>query len=403
LRRRLIDGTSNASVYLDLAKTQAAGLRSSAAMLPDDKEVLARLQLADIRVSRIASSIEANLLIMTDLGIPTAQYKQQLLTVTGEITTSVFEWEVIVGLLTSWGQSIVDFVVQKGPSFLVQILIFFLIIYVFIKIGGFVQKVIRAGFQRSHNSFSVLLQTMVLSISRNIIVILGVLIALSQVGISLGPLLTGLGIVGFIVGFALQDSLSNFASGMMILFYRPFDVGDTIDAGGARGKVSSMSLVNTTIRTFDNQSLIIPNNKIWQDVITNVTDQRQRRVDMVFGIAYDEDIDKVEKLLLDVVSADERVLDDPAPMIKVGAFSDSSVDILCRPWVNTADYWDVLWDMNKKVKQAFDREGIAIPFPQRDVHVFNEQASVKSKSGSSFDTPDVPEGNEPASPEDDQQ
>ena len=124
---------------------------------------------------------------------------------------------------------------------------------------------------------------------------------------------------------------------------------------------------------------------------------------MVFGIAYDEDIDKVEKLLLDVVSADERVLDDPAPMIKVGAFSDSSVDILCRPWVNTADYWDVLWDMNKKVKQAFDREGITIPFPQRDVHVFNEQASVKPKPGSSFDTPDVPEGNEPASAEDDQQ
>jgi small conductance mechanosensitive channel len=207
-----------------------------------------------------------------------------------------------------------------------------------------------------------------------------------------------LGIAGFIVGFALQDSLSNFASGMMILFYRPFDIGDTIEVIGARGKVSHMSLVNTTIRTFDNQSLIIPNNKVWQDVITNVTDQRERRVDMVFGITYDEDIERVEKILMDVVSADERVLKDPEPTIKLGSFSDSSVDILVRPWVKTDDYWDVLWDINKAVKKAFDREGVVIPFPQRDVHVYNESTSEPRLAATEpHNTPIVAQGNEPAS------
>jgi small conductance mechanosensitive channel len=162
-----------------------------------------------------------------------------------------------------------------------------------------------------------------------------------------------------------------------------------------------MSLVNTTILTFDNQTLIIPNNKIWQDVIMNVTAQRRRRIDMEFGITYDEDIDRVEKILLDLVAEDERVLDEPEPTMKVGSFGDSSVNLLLRPWVKTDDYWEVLWDLNKRVKQAFDREGITIPFPQRDVHVFQDRASNPTPPATkSFDPPDVKAGNEPAEPED---
>jgi len=403
VRENIEDGAVNASIYLDLAVAEVNNLRAGTIVLPDDAELKAKLKVAEDRVVKIAALLQSNLSTMTDLDLPTTHYKQQLLTATGAITASTLDIDVVSGLLQDWSVALFEMLEEQGPGFLFQVLLFVAIIYIFMKLARLVQHVVDKALNANKVHLSRLLRQMLSTTSKNIVVMFGVLIALSQVGISLGPLLTGLGIVGFIVGFALQDSLSNFASGMMILFYRPFDVGDTIDAGGARGKVSSMSLVNTTIRTFDNQSLIIPNNKIWQDVITNVTDQRERRVDMEFGISYDENIDRVEKLLLEILNSDERVLDDPEPMVKVGSFGDSSVTLLCRPWVKTADYWDVLWDLNKTIKQAFDREGISIPFPQRDVHVYQQRMPEGTMPAtSSFDTPDVSEGNEPASREDGQ-
>ena len=403
IRENLADGAANTSIFLDLATAQVKDLGAGVLALPDDAELKAQLKVAQDRVTKTAAILESNLGLMTELDIPTAGYKQQLLTSTGSITASSLDIEVISGLLADWSDSLFDVLIEQGPGLAFQLLLFVAIIYIFRKLAGLVQRGVDSALEANRRHLSRLLRQMISSTSKNIIIILGVLIALSQLGISLGPLLTGLGIAGFIIGFALQDSLSNFASGMLILFYRPFDVGDTIDAGGARGKVSSMSLVNTTIRTFDNQSLIIPNNKIWQDVITNVTDQKERRVDMTFGVSYDEDIDRVEKLLLEILNADDRVLEDPEPLVKVGSFGDSSVNLLCRPWVKTEDYWDVLWDLNKKVKQAFDREGIVIPFPQRDVHMFNDQASAPHVPSPAFDTPDVPAGNEPLESEDDDQ
>jgi small conductance mechanosensitive channel len=197
---------------------------------------------------------------------------------------------------------------------------------------------------------------------------IGILIALSQIGISLGPLLAGLGIAGFIIGFALQDTLANFASGMLILFYRPFDVGDFVTAGGVTGKVGHMSLVNTTFKTIDNQVLVVPNNLIWKSVITNVTAQRLRRVDLTFGVAYSDDVDKVERILRDIVDEHELILKEPEPVIKLHELGESSVNFVCRPWVKTDDYWDVYWDLLRTVKLRFDAEGITIPFPQREVH-----------------------------------
>jgi small conductance mechanosensitive channel len=261
---------------------------------------------------------------------------------------------------------------EDGPNLFFKVLLFFFIIFVFRKLAGIVQKIIERGMEKSQLRLSELLRRMVVSIARNIVIVLGILIALSQVGISLGPLLAGLGVVGFVVGFALQDSLSNFASGLMILIYRPFDVGDLIDTGGVFGKVSDMSLVNTTIMTLDNQTIIIPNNKIWGDVIKNVTAQTVRRVDLVFGISYSDDIPKTERILQEIAEAHEKVLSDPEPMIKLHELGDSSVNFVVRPWVNTEDYWDVYWDITRAVKMRFDEEGISIPFPQRDVHLYNE-------------------------------
>jgi small conductance mechanosensitive channel len=158
----------------------------------------------------------------------------------------------------------------------------------------------------------------------------------------------------------------------MILIYRPYDVDDYVEVAGAAGLVKKMTLVSTTILTIDNQTLVIPNSKIWGDVIKNVTAQRVRRVDMEFGIAYGSDIEQAERVLHDIVESHEHVLDQPEPQVRVHRLGESSVDLIVRPWVKTENYWTVYWDITREVKLRFDREGISIPFPQRDLHIYNE-------------------------------
>jgi len=209
--------------------------------------------------------------------------------------------------------------------------------------------------------------------------VVGVIMALAALEVSIGPLLAVVVAAGFVIAFALQDSLSNFASGLMILFFRPFDVGDVVDAGGVSGKVTSMNLVATTIKTFDNKDMVVPNNKVWNDVITNATGVDTRRVDMEFGVGYDDDIDKAQAILEEIVAAHPKALKDPEPTIRMNALADSSVNFICRPWARTADYWDVYWDVTKAVKKRFDAEGIGIPYPQRDVHLYIEDSAQKGK------------------------
>jgi small conductance mechanosensitive channel len=225
-------------------------------------------------------------------------------------------------------------------------------------------------------NLSKLLRRMIVATAANGVFIIGVLIALSQLGVSIGPLLAGLGIAGIVIGFALQDTLSNFASGMMILLYRPYDVGDLVDAGGEFGTVTDMSLVFTVILTIDNQRLVVPNNLIWRGVIRNITAEETRRVDMTFGISYNDDIPKAEEVLREILTSHEKVLEDPAPAVRLHALGESSVDFVVRPWVRTDDYWNVYWDVTREVKLRFDAEGISIPFPQRDVHVYDTGTGV---------------------------
>ena len=180
----------------------------------------------------------------------------------------------------------------------------------------------------------------------------------------------------FVIGFALQDTLGNFASGMMILLYRPFDVGDVVEIGGVFGTVKAMNMVNTTMLTIDNQTLILPNTKIWQEVIKNVTAQSKRRIDLVFGISYSDDISKAEKILSDILEEHDLILDNPEPIVRLHELADSSVNFIVRPWVKTDDYWDVYWDVTREVKLRFDREGVSIPFPQQDVHIHSEAVEV---------------------------
>lgn len=214
-----------------------------------------------------------------------------------------------------------------------------------------------------------LLRDFVVSTTRKLITFVGIVIALSYIGINIAPLVAAIGAAGFIVGFALQGTLQNFAAGIMVLIYRPYDIGDYVNAGGVAGTVASMNLVSTSIKTPDNQLIVVPNGSIWGDVITNVTANPTRRLDLKFGVSYADDLDKVKAVLLEVLRANPRVLPTPEPVVEVHELADSSVNFIARPWVATADYWALHWELQRTVKQRFDQEGISIPFPQRDVHV----------------------------------
>ncbi len=216
---------------------------------------------------------------------------------------------------------------------------------------------------------STLLGPVLAGVAEKLTLLVGVVVAAGAVGVNTGPLLAMIGAAGLVIGLALQSTLSNFASGIMILLNRPFDVGDVVDAGGVFGKVEAMNLVSTTVLTFDNQLMLVPNNQIWNSVITNVTGKDTRRVDLTFGIAYNSKIAKATEILEEVLSAHPKTLDTPAPLVRVNELADNSVNLIARPWVKTADYWDVYWDLMRQVKERFDEEGVTIPFPQRDLHV----------------------------------
>jgi small conductance mechanosensitive channel len=196
-----------------------------------------------------------------------------------------------------------------------------------------------------------------------------ILAALAQLGIQTTSFIAVIGAAGLAVGLALQGSLANFAAGVLMLIFRPFQTGDYIEGGGVAGIVEEIHIFTTQLRTPDNKTIIIPNAKITGDNITNYTKKENRRVDLVIGVSYQDDIDKVKSVVADVLSGDERVLKDPAPTIAVLELGDSSVNFAVRPWVKTGEYWNVYFDTTERIKKRFDAEGISIPFPQRDVHM----------------------------------
>jgi small conductance mechanosensitive channel len=206
------------------------------------------------------------------------------------------------------------------------------------------------------------------SILRWVLLLFVVIAALSQLGINTTSLVALLGAAGLAIGLSLQSSLSNFASGVMLIIFRPFTKGDFVEAGGATGVVDNISIFTTTMTTPDNKEVIVPNGSILSNNITNYSARPTRRVDMVFGIGYDDDIRKAKELLEEIIAADDRVLTDPAPVIALGELGDSSVNFLVRPWAKSEDYWGLLWDTTETVKLKFDEAGISIPYPQMDVH-----------------------------------
>ena len=289
-------------------------------------------------------------------------YKSYITAISGvevDVSDASATWTVLMGWLTS---------TEGGLRWAKNIVFFLLIIFISWLLSKLVSKTVKKAISNI-KSASALLKDFIVNISRKAMLLIGFVVALSMLEVNVGPLLAAIGAAGFIMGFALQGTLSNFAAGIMILIYRPYDVGDLVDVGGMLGKVDAMTIVSTTLRKPDNQKVVIPNNMIWGDIITNITGTSKRRVDMVFGIGYSDDMAKAQEVLEEILSNHEAILKDPAAVVKVHELADSSVNFVVRPWVETENYWDVYWDITRSVKEQFDAAGVSIPFPQQDVHM----------------------------------
>jgi small conductance mechanosensitive channel len=274
---------------------------------------------------------------------------------------------VLTGLMERQWTRVIGFFAARASRWLFQALVIVLTFLGFRTLAHLVKRVVRRAIARWNGSE--LMRRTVVRLSGTIVMVIGFVVILTQLGVQVAPLLAGFGVIGVVIGFAMQSTLSNFAAGGMILGSQPFDIGDEIEVGGASGTVKRMTLVSTTIVTADNQTLIIPNSTVWGDVIRNRTTQPVRRVDMTFGIGYQDDVEQAERVLHEIVGRVENVLKSPAPVIRLHQLADSSVNFVVRVWTPKAHYWDVYWELTRAVKLGFDREGISIPFPQRELHV----------------------------------
>jgi len=242
-------------------------------------------------------------------------------------------------------------------------------------IGRWVAKAIRNFVRRlmEKGKVDVTLVSFVGNLTYILLLTFVVIAALNQLGVQTTSFIAVLGAAGLAIGLALQGSLANFAAGVLLIIFRPFKAGDYIEGAGVAGVVEEVEIFTTQLRTPDNKTIIIPNAKLTGDNIINYSAKDTRRVDMVIGVSYSDDLDKVRKILEDILAKDDRVLEDPAPTIGVVELADNSVNFVCRPWVKTADYWAVYFDITETVKKRFDAEGVSIPFPQRDVHVYQQK------------------------------
>lgn len=267
----------------------------------------------------------------------------------------VFDAESIVNLLKAWG---------------LKIVIMLVVFYVGKWIAGMVRKGAASMFRK--RELEPTLARFAESMIYIIAMIVVILTALKAGGIKSMSFVAVLGAAGLAVGLALQGTLSNFASGVLLILFRPIKVGDYIEGGGVSGSVESIQLFATNLTTPDNKAIIVPNSKLTSDNIVNYSAKERRRIDFVFGVSYDADLAKVKEIIGEVLAGEERILPEPAPIVGLLELADSSVNFAVRPWVKTTDYWGVYFNIMETMKQRFDQEGIVIPFPQRDVHIFPE-------------------------------
>jgi small conductance mechanosensitive channel len=286
-----------------------------------------------------------------------------------EITeaASGLNWSSIVEILKDNG---IDSgtVVNFGKNLVIALLIFY--------VGRMAIALIVRGLRKLMQKQDVdkTLETFVCNLVRMALLVVVIIAAIGALGIQTTSFIAIFGAAGLAIGLALQGSLSNFAAGVLIVLFRPYRVGNYIEGAGISGTVEQVQILTTILITPDNKEVIVPNSQIMNSIITNYSANDTRRVDMVVGVSYDDDIDKVRSTIEDLVAADDRILDEPACTIAVSALADSSVNFVVRPWVKSGDYWGVMFDMTEAIKKRFDEEGISFPFPQQDVHLYKASA-----------------------------
>ena len=269
-----------------------------------------------------------------------------------------------------WWLGMMEKAQTLGVDFGVKLLVALVIFVVGRIIARMISKTLRKMLQ--NQEVDKILETFVSNLAYWVLMIFVIIAAINQLGIQTTSLIAIMGAAGLAIGLALQGSLSNFAAGVLIVMFRPYRVGDFVEAAGIAGAVVQVQILTTVLRTGDNKQIVVPNSEIMSSIITNYSANETRRVDLTIGVSYDDDLDKVRKTIQELVDADERILKDPACLIAVAALADSSVNFTVRPWVKTADYWDVYFGLTEAIKKRFDQEKISFPFPQQDVHLYKE-------------------------------
>jgi len=287
-----------------------------------------------------------------------------------EITeaASGLNWNNIIELLKDNGidsGTIVNF----GKNLVIALLIFY--------VGRMAIALVVRGLRKLLRKQDVdkTLETFVCNLVRMALLVVVIIAAIGALGIQTTSFIAIFGAAGLAIGLALQGSLSNFAAGVLIVLFRPYKVGNYIEGAGISGTVEQVQILTTILLTPDNKEIIVPNSQIMSSIITNYSANDTRRVDMVVGVSYDDDIDKVRRTIEELVAADDRILDEPACTIAVSALADSSVNFVVRPWVKSENYWGVMFELTEAIKKRFDKEGISFPFPQQDVHLYKASAN----------------------------
>lgn len=270
------------------------------------------------------------------------------------------------GLVASFSKLVVEYTLSVIGAVLLLIIGFI--------VAGQVRKLVYSAIMKTKHGDQTL-AGFISRAARYAVLALVIVMVLSQFGVQTASIIAALGAAGLAIGLALQGTLQNVASGLVLMFLRPFKVGDYIESNGVSGVIQEIGLFATELKTLDGLYVLAPNSEVWGTPITNFSREKTRRFDLSIGIGYDDDIDKAMKVMLQVASKEGRILSNPEPFLFVDSLGDSAVGVTCRVWINTSDWWATTRDLTKNAKQAFDKAGISIPFPQRDVHMYSEKAT----------------------------
>ena len=263
----------------------------------------------------------------------------------------------------SFSEDWLDIALSGLTSLTVAIVIFFLGCWFARLLGDMIQRILVS------RKIDVPLQHFIVTIVRVTLSFVSLMVALDFLGFDTSVLLTVFAAAGLAIGLALKDTLSNVAAGVMLILFKPFTIGDYVEAAGTAGVVEKIGIFTSQLKTGDNREIIVPNSHIYKGVIINASAKPTRRIDLIIGVGYGDDLQKAERLLLECIAADERILAEPVATVAVAELADSSVNFVVRPWVNSADYWVVRWHLIRQIKLSFDENGISIPYPQQDVHI----------------------------------